>query len=76
MTLRVMPSLDIDPFDETFLADPYAYHADLRDAGPVVWLEPLGVYAMARFDEVQSALRDHKTFCSSRGVGLADFAKE
>ncbi len=69
-------SLDIDPFDEAFLADPYAHHAALRDAGPVVWLEPLGVYAMARFDEVQSALRDHETFCSSRGVGLADFSKE
>ncbi len=76
MTSRQFPSLNIDPFDEAFLADPYAHHAALRDAGPVVWLEPLGAYAMARFDEVQSALRDHETFCSSRGVGLADFSKE
>ncbi|MEH6662538.1 MAG: cytochrome P450 [Parasphingorhabdus sp.] len=76
MTTGNIASLDIDPFDEAFLADPYAHHAALRDAGPVVWLEPLGVYAMARFDEVQSALRDHETFCSSRGVGLADFSKE
>ncbi|MGB5485450.1 cytochrome P450 [Parasphingorhabdus sp.] len=68
--------LDIDPFAEEFLADPYAHHAALRDAGPVVWLEPLGIYAMARFNEVQPALRDHETFCSSRGVGLADFSKE
>ncbi|WP_339826254.1 cytochrome P450 [uncultured Parasphingorhabdus sp.] len=76
MIVGNIASLDIDPFDEAFLADPYAHHAALRDAGPVVWLEPLGVYAMARFDEVQSALRDHETFCSSRGVGLADFSKE
>lgn len=68
-------SLDIDPFDEAFLADPYAHHALIRDAGRVVWLEPLGVYGMARFDEVQASLRDHATFCSARGVGLADFAK-
>jgi len=76
MTACDIPSLDIDPFNEAFLADPYAHHDVLRDAGPVVWLEPLGVYAMARFTEVQPALRDHETFCSSRGVGLADFSKE
>jgi cytochrome P450 len=68
--------LDIDPFDESFLADPYAHHDVLRDAGPVVWLEPIGAYGMARFAEVQAALRDHETFCSSRGVGLSDFSKE
>jgi 4-methoxybenzoate monooxygenase (O-demethylating) len=76
MTACDIPSLDIDPFNEAFLADPYAHHDVLRDAGPLVWLEPLGVYAMARFTEVQPALRDHETFCSSRGVGLADFSKE
>lgn len=67
--------LDLDPFDEAVLADPYAYHDAIRDAGEVVWLESIGVYAMARFNEVQASLRDHETFCSARGVGLADFAK-
>jgi cytochrome P450 len=66
----------VDPFDTAFLADPYAHHAALRDAGPVVWLETLGVFGMARYDEVSAALKDHATFCSSRGVGLADFATE
>lgn len=69
-------SLSIDPFDDAFLANPYAQHGALRDAGPVVWLEPLKCYAMARHAEVQAALRDHDTFCSGRGVGLADFAIE
>ncbi|WP_226635020.1 cytochrome P450 [Novosphingobium profundi] len=69
-------SLDLDPFDAAFLADPYAHHASIRDAGPVVWLEAVGAYGMARYEEVQQALRDHATFCSSRGVGLADFSKE
>lgn len=72
----MIPTLDIDPFDEAFLADPYALHPALRDAGPVVWLEPLGAYGMARHAEVQAALRDHETFCSGRGVGLADFVHE
>lgn len=68
--------LAIDPFDEAFLADPYAHHATLRDAGPVMWLEPIQAYGMARHAEVQASLRDHETFCSGRGVGLSDFAKE
>lgn len=68
--------LPVDPFDEAFLADPYAHHERLREAGPVIWLEPIGCYGMARFDEVQAALRDHETFCSGRGVGLSDFAHE
>jgi cytochrome P450 len=69
-------TLAIDPFDEAFLADPYAHHDALREAGAVTWLEPIGCYGIARFAEVQAALRDHQRFCSGRGVGLADFARE
>ncbi|MGB3796231.1 MAG: cytochrome P450 [Alteraurantiacibacter sp.] len=71
-----LPTLALDPFAEEFLADPFAQYGALRDAGSVVWLQKYRVYVMARFDEVQAALRDHETFCSSRGVGLADFSKE
>jgi cytochrome P450 len=71
-----VPKLAVDPFDDAFLADPYADHAALRDAGPVVWLEAIGCYGMARYGEVQAALRDHETFCSGHGVGLANFARE
>lgn len=70
------PSLALDPFDEAFLADPFSHHDELRDAGPVVWLEQYGCYAMARYAEVQSALKDWETFISGRGVGLSDFAHE
>lgn len=74
--VKSAPSLAIDPFDEAFLADPYAHHGALRDAGPVVWLDTVNCYAMARHAEVQTALKDHETFSSARGVGLADFANE
>ncbi len=70
------PALDIDPFDEAFLADPYAYHDVLRDGGPVIWLAAIGAYGMARHVQVQAALADHESYCSGRGVGLADFAHE
>ncbi|WP_404478068.1 cytochrome P450 [Novosphingobium sp. BL-52-GroH] len=74
--MKEAPRLDIDPFDDQFLADPYAHHDALRDAGAVVWLEPIQTYAMARHAEVAAALRDHASFCSGRGVGLSDFARE
>lgn len=71
-----LPSLNVDPFSDEFLSDPYAFHSKLRDAGPVVWLEAYGIYGMARFAQVSEALKDWETFCSGRGVGLTDFAKE
>jgi cytochrome P450 len=71
-----MIETDLDPFGDDFLADPYPGHEELREAGPVVWLRRYRVYAMARFADVDAALRDPDTFCSSRGVGLTDFATE
>ena len=76
MTGLDVPLIDVDVFGDAFLADPYSYHAALRDAGAVFYLSELGVYGMARHAEVSAALKDHATFCSSRGVGLSDFARE
>jgi 4-methoxybenzoate monooxygenase (O-demethylating) len=70
------PAVDLDPFAEDFLRDPDGRHEELREAGPVVFLERYGIWAMARFAEVSSALRDHETFCSAAGVGISDFRKE
>lgn len=68
--------LDVDPFTDENLADPYPMHERLREAGPVVRLERHRVWAMARHAEVYAALTDHDTFCSGRGAGLSDFHKE
>ncbi len=72
----VAARLDIDPFSDEFLADPRPHHETLRDAGAVVWLERHGVWGMARHGDVRATLRDHQTFSSAAGVGLADFRKE
>jgi cytochrome P450 len=71
-----VPGLDIDPFAIEFFDDPYPTHALLRDAGPLVYLDKWSVYGVARYAEVHAVLNDPMTFCSSRGVGLSDFAKE
>lgn len=68
--------LDIDPFSDKFFEDPYPAHELLREASPVVYLEKWNVYAVARHAEVTAVLNDPGTFCSSRGAGLSDFAKE
>jgi cytochrome P450 len=70
------PVSSIDPFSHAFLSDPYPHHEALREAGPVVWLEQYGIWAMARHQEVRDSLTDWQTFCSSAGVGLSDFRKE
>lgn len=66
----------VDPFSREFLSNPYPFHEELREAGPVVWLERYGIWAMARHEEVRACLMDWETFCSSAGVGLSDFRKE
>ena len=68
-------ALDVDPFDDAFLTDPYPFHERIREAGPVVWLETYGIYASARHAEVTKGLNDWETFCSSAGVGLDDFRR-
>ena len=71
-----LPVFDDDPFGDEILTNPYAFHERLREAGPVVYLERYGVYAMGRYDEVYAGLSNWETFVSSRGAGLSDFKKE
>lgn len=66
------PISDIDPFADSFFADPYPAHAILRDTGPVVWIERYGVWGIARYKEVAAALNDWPTFISSAGAGIQD----
>ena len=72
MTLA-FPVSPVDPFGDDFLATPYPFYADLRDAGPVVFLEHYGLWTCARHAEVQAALTDWETFSSAAGVGIDDF---
>jgi 4-methoxybenzoate monooxygenase (O-demethylating) len=71
-----IPSLDLDPFSIEFFENPHPVHEMLREAGPVVRLDKWNIYGVARYAEVHAVLNDPQTFCSSRGVGLSDFAKE
>jgi cytochrome P450 len=73
---RGLPTSDVDPFSVEFFENPHRIHDELREAGPVVWLNAWNCCAVARHAEVYAVLNDWETFCSSRGVGMSDFAKE
>lgn len=52
------------------IRDPYPHYARLRERGAVVWLSRQRVYALPRYAECKSALRDDGNFASGQGVGL------
>jgi cytochrome P450 len=73
---NTIPQLEMDPYAEEFLVNPYPYYEQLREAGPVVWIRPLEVYAVARYAEVAAVLDDWETFTTRRGFGLTDMARD
>ena len=73
---HLAPVSEVDPFCREFFEDPFSAHHELREAGAAVRLSRYDVWAVARYAEVHAILNDWQTFCSSRGAGLTDFAKE
>ena len=67
---------DIDPFSNEFLADPYPFHQQLREAGPIVRLTRHNVWASGRYEQVYSILNNWQSFGSAGGVGISNFHKE
>lgn len=70
------PVSDLDPFSDDYIRKPYPFHQQLREAGPVVFLDKYKVHAVGRYAEVRAILEDAATFCSGAGVGLANFHKD
>ena len=71
-----VPRCDADPFASEVLEDPHPLHAQLREAGPAVYLSRYDTYAVARHAEVRSVLTDWNNFESGAGVGLSNFRIE
>jgi cytochrome P450 len=68
--------VDVDPFADEFLADPWADLERIRDAGPAAFLPAYGVWAVARHEEVRAILKDAATFSSAAGIGYLDVRQE
>ncbi|MGV0780158.1 cytochrome P450 [Mycolicibacterium sp. XJ775] len=65
-----LPIYEPDIYSVDAITDPYPHYQRMRDLGPVVWLAKQRAYAVPRYAECKSALRDDKTFLSGHGVAL------
>jgi cytochrome P450 len=59
-----------DPYDFEIDTDPYPVWRRLRDEQPLYVNEKYGFFALSRFDDVERASVDWRTFSSSRGTLL------
>lgn len=64
------PDVYYDPWDVGLNTDPYPMFTRLRAEAPLYYNEVHDFYAVSRFEDVNAALIDHKTFSSARGVVL------
>jgi len=68
--MRDVVDLYWDPFDVDLDTDPYETWQRMRDEAPVYWNERHGFFALSRYEDVNAAHRDPKTFLSGRGTVL------
>ncbi|MDQ1500254.1 MAG: hypothetical protein QOF96_1251 [Actinomycetota bacterium] len=66
------PTFKVDLFSDELLDDPFPTLKVLRDAGPVVYLEGMGVWALTRYTELRAAFKDWETFSSAEGPAFND----
>lgn len=60
----------LDPYDHAFHRNPYPYYKALRDHDPIYFNEERGFWLLTRWDDVNAAFRDFKTFCNTGAVAL------
>lgn len=65
-----LPVYEPDIYSVDAITDPYPHYQRMRDLGPVVWLAKQRAYAVPRYAECKSVLRDDTTFLSGQGVAL------
>jgi len=61
-----------DPFDYSHHEDPYSDYKQLRDEAPVYRSDKYGFYALSRYVDCQSAVRNYKVFSSAHGTTLEE----
>jgi cytochrome P450 len=59
-----------DPYDFEIDTDPYPIWKRMRDERPLYHNERYGFYALSRFDDVEQAARDWRSYSSAKGTLL------
>jgi cytochrome P450 len=70
MTVTSESEVYYDPYDFDIDADPYPVWKRLRDEAPLYWNEKYEFFALSRWDDVDAAMLDWKTYISGRGSVL------
>src|SRR5512147_2125510 len=70
MNLSSASEVYYDPYNVEIYADPYPVFRRLREEAPLYYNEPHEFYAVSRFDDVERAFLDPKTYISGRGAIL------
>ena len=65
-----MSAVHLDPYDHQFHWDPYPYYKALRDHDPVYYNDKLGIWLLTKWDDVNRAFRDFKSFINTGAVSL------
>lgn len=65
-----LDSVHFDPFSDEFFSDPFETYRRLRDRAPVYHSTQYDFWALSRYEDVASAMRDHETYSSAKGVTL------
>jgi cytochrome P450 len=68
-----VPTSGIDLYSDESIRQPYEVYRELRELGPVVWLEQSQAYALTRYAEVREANENWQVFSSAEGVSLTPF---
>lgn len=66
------PDFSQDLYSDALLLNPYGAYRQIRDLGPAVWLPLHQMWAIARFEDVRSALRADTVLTSGSGVAAND----
>ena len=56
--------LEYDPLDPVVKNEPYPYYLELRRNEPVKWLSTLNAFCVASYDDVDTVLKDGRTYSS------------
>jgi cytochrome P450 len=70
VTVTSEPGVYYDPYDFDIDADPYPVWKRLRDEAPLYWNEKYEFFALSRWEDVDAAMLDWKTYISGRGSVL------
>lgn len=55
-----------DPLDPEVKQEPYPFYQKMRNEQPVLWLENMKAFAVARYDDVDALLKDASTYTSTQ----------